>query len=62
MGIASIMAAKSIVLMAYGESKAEAIKGMVEGEITEDMPASILQKHADVVVIADEAAAALLSK
>ena len=43
MGIASIMAAKSIVLMAYGESKAEAIKGMVEGEITEDMPASILQ-------------------
>ncbi|MEG2376141.1 glucosamine-6-phosphate deaminase, partial [Lactococcus sp.] len=51
MGIASIMAAKSIVLMAYGESKAEAIKGMVEGEITEDMPASILQKHADVVVI-----------
>ncbi|WP_141921279.1 glucosamine-6-phosphate deaminase [Lactococcus garvieae] len=61
-GIASIMAAKSIVLMAYGESKAEAIKGMVEGEITEDMPASILQKHADVVVIADEAAAALLSK
>lgn len=62
MGIASIMAVKSIVLMAYGESKAEAIKGMVEGEITEDMPASILQKHADVVVIADEAAAALLSK
>lgn len=62
MGIASIMAAKSIVLMAYGESKAEAIKGMVEGEISEDMPASILQKHADVVVIADEAAAALLSK
>ena len=62
MGIASIMAAKSIVLMAYGESKAEAIKGMVEGEITEDMPASILQQHADVVVIADEAAAALLSK
>ncbi len=62
MGIASIMAAKSIVLMAYGESKAEAIKGMVDGEITEDMPASILQKHADVVVIADEAAAALLSK
>ena len=62
MGIASIMAAKSIVLMAYGESKAEAIKGMVEGEITEDMPASILQKHTDVVVIADEAAVALLSK
>ncbi|MFK4839122.1 glucosamine-6-phosphate deaminase [Lactococcus petauri] len=62
MGIASIMAAKSIVLMAYGESKAEAIKGMVEGKITEDMPASILQKHTDVVVIADEAAAALLSK
>ena len=62
MGIASIMGAKSIVLMAYGESKAESIKGMVEGEVTEDMPASILQKHADVVVIADEAAAAMLNK
>lgn len=62
MGIASIMKSKEIVLMAYGESKAEALKGMIEGEITEDLPASILQKHDDVIVIADEAATKLLTK
>lgn len=61
MGIASIMTAKEIVLMAYGSSKAKAVKGMVEGEITESLPASILQKHDDVIVLVDEAAAALLN-
>jgi glucosamine-6-phosphate deaminase len=60
MGIASIMKSKTIVLMAWGEGKSEAIKAMVEGEITESMPASILQKHDDVIVIVDEAAAKLL--
>ena len=43
MGIANILAAKSIVLFAYGESKAQAIKGTVEGERTEKVPASALQ-------------------
>lgn len=62
MGLASIMKSKKIVLMAYGESKAEAIKGMIEGEKTTALPASILQDHAHVIVIADEAAASLLSK
>ena len=60
MGIASIMKSKTIVLMAWGEGKSEAIQAMVEGEITESMPASILQKHDDVIVIVDEAAAKLL--
>ncbi|GBG96280.1 glucosamine-6-phosphate deaminase [Lactococcus termiticola] len=60
MGIASIMKSKEIVLMAYGEAKAEAVKGMIEGEITESLPASVLQKHDNVIVIADEAAAKLL--
>ncbi|WP_155962697.1 glucosamine-6-phosphate deaminase [Streptococcus ruminantium] len=57
MGIANIMAAKTIVLMAYGSEKAGAIKATVEGPVTEEVPASILQKHEDVVLIIDEDAA-----
>ncbi|MBM7600527.1 glucosamine-6-phosphate deaminase [Virgibacillus halotolerans] len=56
MGIESIMESKEIVLLASGENKAEAIAHLIEGEVTEDFPASILQKHAHVTVIADEAA------
>lgn len=59
-GIASIMKSKTIVLMAYGEQKADAIERMVNGPVTEDLPASILQKHPDVVIIVDEAAASKL--
>lgn len=61
MGIANIMSAKTILLMAYGEAKADAVYGMVEGPITESLPASILQQHPDVIVIVDEAAASRLS-
>lgn len=57
MGIGSIMQSKKIILMAYGEDKAEAIKIMIENEITEDVPASILQNHDNVTVIIDKAAA-----
>ncbi|TCD46659.1 glucosamine-6-phosphate deaminase [Streptococcus sp. X16XC17] len=57
MGIANILAAKTIVLMAYGSEKADAVYGMVKGPVTESLPASVLQKHPDVVVIVDEAAA-----
>ena len=60
MGIANILSAKSIILFAYGESKAEAIAGTVQGPVTEDLPGSVLQKHDDVVIIADKAALSLL--
>lgn len=60
MGIATIMKAKKIVLIALGENKAEAVAEMVHGPITEAMPASILQKHEDVLVFVDEAAASKL--
>ena len=62
MGIANILAAKSIILFAYGESKARAIKGTVEGERTEKVPASALQGHPDVTIIADKEALSLLSR
>ena len=61
MGIANIMAAKEIVIMAFGENKADAVKKMVEGPVTEDVPASILQKHDNVTLIVDNAAASKLS-
>lgn len=57
MGTANIMDAKKVVLMAFGENKAQAIKEMIEGPVTEQLPASILQKHPDVTVIVDKAAA-----
>ena len=61
-GIATIMRAKKIILIATGENKAQAVKAMVEGPIDEACPASILQKHDNTVIVVDEAAASLLSK
>lgn len=60
MGIGSILQGKKMVLMAYGADKADAIKGMVDGPVTTDLPASALQNHPDVVVIVDNAAASKL--
>lgn len=60
MGIASIMKSKKIVLEAFGVEKADAVAQMVHGPVTETLPASILQKHDNVIVIVDEAAAAKL--
>lgn len=62
MGLASIMSADKIVLLAYGDSKADAIAKAVNGPVTEDVPSSILQTHDNVVFILDEAAASKLEK
>ena len=43
-----------ILLEAFGENKADAVKGMIEGPDTPELPASILQNHPDVTVIIDE--------
>ena len=56
MGIGSIMKSKKVILIAYGEAKAEAIANTVNGDITTDVPASVLQNHPDVTVIVDEEA------
>ena len=61
-GIGTIMKAKNILLVANGKNKAKAIKDMIEGPISEDCPASILQKHPSVTVIIDEDAASQLTK
>ena len=62
MGIKNILDAKSILLFAYGASKAEAIAGTVSGPVTENLPASSLQNHPDVTIIADAEALSLLEK
>ncbi|QIL50502.1 glucosamine-6-phosphate deaminase [Weissella coleopterorum] len=61
MGIKSIMGAKQILMAAYGENKAAAVKAMIEGPVTEDVPASILQKHDNVIVILDAGSASQLT-
>lgn len=61
MGIKSILRAKKIILLAFGENKAEAIKGTFEDEISTDLPATALRNHPDVTIITDEAAASLLT-
>lgn len=60
MGVNQIMSAKKIVLIATGPKKAEAIRNMIKGEVTPQVPASILQNHDDVEIFLDEAAASLL--
>ncbi|MCA0150865.1 MULTISPECIES: glucosamine-6-phosphate deaminase [Rossellomorea] len=60
MGIASILKSKEILLLASGHSKQKALKKLVEGEISEDFPASVLNRHLNVTVIADKEALALV--
>ena len=60
MGIASIMDARRILLLATGENKAEAVSKMVEGPVTAMCPASILQMHERVTVLLDETVAGRL--
>lgn len=56
MGIKSIMQAKKILLIVSGMDKADILKEVMYGAVTPHVPASILQMHNDVIIIADEAA------
>ncbi|MBE5881951.1 MAG: glucosamine-6-phosphate deaminase [Lachnospiraceae bacterium] len=56
MGIASIMQAKKILIVACGEDKAEIVKKAFTGPITPQVPASVLQLHPDVTLVGDAAA------
>lgn len=59
MGTHTIMSARAIVVAANGEKKAQAVHDMVYGPITPSCPASILQLHSNVILVADEAALSL---
>ena len=60
MGIQSVFKARKILLLANGKGKAEAIKAMLNGNITTACPATLLCLHPDVIVICDEDAYSLV--
>lgn len=60
MGIGTIMKAKKILVVVSGEDKAEMLAKAFLGDVTPEVPASILQMHPDVTVVADEAACSRL--
>ena len=62
MGVKSIMKAKRVILMAWGEGKAPIIKRTVEGDISDSVPATYLQEHPNVSIILDDAASAHLTR
>ena len=62
MGVGTIMEAKRIILMAWGEGKAPIICRALEGEISDSVPATYLQKHRNVSVILDNGASAELTR
>lgn len=62
MGVKTIMKAKKVFLMAWGEGKASIIKETVEGQIKESVPATYLQDHPDAYVILDDAASEKLTR
>jgi glucosamine-6-phosphate deaminase len=61
MGVGTILEARKIVIMAFGEHKAPIVQRAVEGETTEAIAASFLQKHSDTTFILDQAAAGHLT-
>ena len=62
MGIKTIMHARKILLVVSGQDKAEILKKAIQGPITPEVPASILQLHQDMTLVADEAALSLFTE
>ena len=59
-GLGTILRARHLVLLAFGDGKAEAVAGAVEGPVTASLPASAIQLHPHATVVIDEAAASRL--
>jgi len=59
-GLKTIMRAKAIIVMAFGKGKARIVRQAIEGGVTETVPASVLQKHGNVLFILDKEAASML--
>lgn len=62
MGVGTIMEAKRIILVAWGEEKAQIIHSIAEGEVTQHLPATYLQKHENIEVVIDEGASESLTR
>ena len=62
MGVGTILTARRILLMAFGEGKANVVAQAIEGPVTESVAASFLQEHPNTTIFLDEAAAAKLTR
>lgn len=62
MGIMEICRAKKVLLLASGANKADAVFDMVQGDVSENCPASVLQLHSDAILVLDKDAASKLDK
>ncbi|GAB3896952.1 glucosamine-6-phosphate deaminase [Larkinella knui] len=62
MGVAPILSARRVVLLAWGERKAPVIRAALEGTVTESIPASYLQTHPNALFVIDQAAASDLTR
>lgn len=62
MGVGTIMKARRIILMAWGEGKAKIVSRTIEGEVSEQVPATYLQKHGNCDIFLDLPAAAELTR
>ena len=62
LGIGTMMSAKKIILMAWGEAKASVVRDIVEGPATTAIPASLFQNHDNIRFYTDETAASMLTR
>lgn len=62
MGVGSILKARRTIMMAWGEGKAAIVQRAVEGPVTDQVPSTYLQRHRDVLVVLDAAAASQLTR
>ena len=62
MGVRTILGARRIILMAWGQHKAEVVRTAIEGEVTPQIPASFLQEHDKALFVLDAAAASALTR
>ena len=61
-GIATMMSATKIILMAWGEDKAQVVKDVVEGPVTPSCPASFLQRHENISIYTDDNSGSMLTR
>ena len=62
MGVSTILRSKRIVLMAWGQNKADIIKRTIQGEISSEIPATFLQNHDNNTFVLDQSAASELTR
>lgn len=62
MGLETIMKAKKIILLAWGEGKSNIVRKVVEGEVNPQVPATVLQNHTNVEIVVDKDAAQFLTR